>query len=76
MEQADDGAIGLVPGVDGLRRGQELDLAAFVLEVGGGLFGQLDQAGLAGADDEALGTLVVDVLGFGQGDGVRGAIDL
>ena len=75
MEQADHGALGLVPDRDRLRGRQQLHLAAVPREVGGRLLRQRDPALLSGADQQPLGALLVEVLGLGQRDGMGGAVD-
>src|SRR4029450_10567016 len=75
VEQPDHGALGLIPDRDHLRGRQQLHLAAVPREVGGRLLRQRDPALLSGADQQALGALLVEVLGFGQRNGMRGAVD-
>jgi hypothetical protein len=58
MEHGDDGALGLVPDRDHLRRRQQLHLAAVVLEVAGRLLRQAHRAVLAGADEQPCGPLL------------------
>src|SRR5512132_2133163 len=74
VEQADHGAFGLVPDRNHLGRRQQLHLAAVALEIGGRLLRQHNRAVLARAEEEPRRPLLVDVLGLGQRDGVRGAI--
>jgi len=66
VEQADHGAVGLVPDRDHLRRRQQLDLAAVARKVGGRLLRQRDPAVLARADEQPRRPLLVEVLGLGE----------
>jgi hypothetical protein len=74
VEQADHGAFGLVPDRNHFGRRQQLNLALVALEVGGRLLRQHHRVVLARAEEEPRRALLVDVLGLGQRDGVRGAI--
>jgi hypothetical protein len=75
VDQADHGTLGLVPDRDHLRRRQQLHLAAVARKVGGRLLRQGDPAVLPGADEQPDRPLLVEVLGLGQRDGMRGPVD-
>ena len=75
MEQPDHSAVGLVPNPDRLRGRQQLDLAFFSLEIGRCLVREHYVTLLSSTNYEIFCAFLIDVLGFVQRNGVRGAVD-
>jgi hypothetical protein len=66
VEQANDGASGLIPGLDRLLRSEQIHAALFAAEIVCRVFRKPDQTDPPGAHDQSLGTLLVDVPGLVQ----------
>src|SRR5260221_1110401 len=75
MKEADHRAFAFIPGLDRLGGRQELHVALLACEIVRGLVGKPDTVLLPRADDEALCSPLIDVLGFSQRQHMRCAVD-
>ena len=67
MEEADHGTPCLIPGLRRLLGGHKVHRASLPREIVGRLVRELDEAELAGADDQPFSPFLADVLGLVQG---------
>ena len=75
MKHSDDPSPGLVPSLDGFGRGRKLNRNILLREILGRLIGKRHHVVLARANNQPLGALFENVLGFRECDSMGRAVD-